>query len=100
MPYAVSLGGARFQARMTLVRLGDGTLLVHWPGPFGDDVANAIPSLGRVGLLVAPGNFHTCMSQRGNARFRRPRRGSDCARGLIERDAKAVLRRAWRFVLG
>jgi hypothetical protein len=58
MPYAVSLGGARFEARMTIVRLGDGSLLVHSPGPLGDDLLQWLQTLGQVGLILAPGNFH------------------------------------------
>lgn len=58
MPYPVSLAGARFEARMTVVRLGDGSLLVHSPGPLDEDVSGWMRTLGHVGLIVAPGNFH------------------------------------------
>ena len=58
VPYPVSLGGARFEARMAIVRLGDGSLLVHSPGPVDDGVTDWIRALGRVGVILAPGNFH------------------------------------------
>jgi hypothetical protein len=58
MPYPVSLGGARFEARMTVVRLGDGALVVHSPGPLDAAVRDWMRTLGRVAVIVAPGNFH------------------------------------------
>jgi hypothetical protein len=58
MPYPVSLAGARFEARMTLVRLGDGSLMVHSPGPMDAGVRERILALGDVALILAPGNFH------------------------------------------
>ncbi len=58
MPYPVSLGGARFEARMTIVRLGDGSLVVHSPGPLTVAVCDWMITLGRVSVIVAPGNFH------------------------------------------
>ena len=58
LPYPVRLGGARFEARTTIVRLGDGALVVHSPGPLDDTVRDWIRTLGRVVLVLAPGNFH------------------------------------------
>lgn len=58
MPYPVSLGGARFEARMTIVRLGDGSLVVHSPGPLDAGVRDWMLTLGRVAVILAPGNFH------------------------------------------
>lgn len=58
MPYPVSLGGARFEARMTIIRLGDGSLVVHSPGPLDDVVRDWVHTLGRVVVILAPGNFH------------------------------------------
>jgi hypothetical protein len=58
MPYPVSLGGARFEARMTIVRLGDDSLVVHSPGPLDAAARDWMLSLGRVAVIVAPGNFH------------------------------------------
>jgi Domain of unknown function (DUF4336) len=56
--YPVSLGGARFAARMTLARRSDGALVVHSPGPVGETVRAQIQRIGRVAVIVAPGNFH------------------------------------------
>lgn len=58
LPYPVSLAGARFEARMTIVRLGDGRLVLHSPGPIDAGVREWIDSLGRVAVVLAPGNFH------------------------------------------
>jgi hypothetical protein len=58
LPYPVSLGGARFEARMTIVRLGDGRLVIHSPGPLDAGVREWICSLGPVAVILAPGNFH------------------------------------------
>lgn len=58
MPYPVALGGARFEARMTIIRLNDGSLVVHSPGPLDAAVRDGILALGRVAVIVAPGNFH------------------------------------------
>ena len=58
MPYAVSLAGARFDARMTIVRLSDGALVLHSPGPIDEAVREEIVALGHVTSIVAPGNFH------------------------------------------
>ena len=58
MPYPVSLAGLRFEARMTIVRLGDGSLVVHSPGPIDAAVRDWMLALGRVAVIVAPGNFH------------------------------------------
>ena len=51
-------GGAVLQARMNVVRLGDGALLIHSPTPVDDALAAEIAALGPVGYLVAPNCFH------------------------------------------
>lgn len=58
MPYPVSLMGLRFEARMTIVRLGDGSLVVHSPGPIADVDREWMLTLGRVAVIVAPSNCH------------------------------------------
>jgi len=58
MPYPVSLAGARFEARMTIVRLRDGSLVVHSPGPLDAAAREQIVALGRVAVIMAPGNLH------------------------------------------
>ncbi len=47
-----------FPTRMTVVRLGDGSLWLHSPTPLTDDLAAAIDALGRVAFLVAPNLLH------------------------------------------
>ncbi|MEO7037508.1 MAG: DUF4336 domain-containing protein [Polyangiaceae bacterium] len=56
--YPVSLGGARFDARMTLARRSDGALVVHSPGPMDEAMRTRIEKLGSVAVIVAPGDFH------------------------------------------
>jgi hypothetical protein len=56
--YPVSLGGTRFDARMTLARRSDGALVVHSPGPIDDAMRARIEAIGRVAVIVAPGDFH------------------------------------------
>ncbi len=56
--YVVRLGGARFNARMTLIKLRSGEILVHSPCPCDDSLTAEIAALGRVAAIIAPGNFH------------------------------------------
>jgi len=56
--YPVRLGGARFTARMTVIRLGDGKVVIHSPGPFDQALAAAVARLGPVAAIIAPGNLH------------------------------------------
>jgi len=53
IPPRVSLGG-----RMVVVRLPDGRLWLHSPGPIDDALAEELAALGEVGVLVAPNAFH------------------------------------------
>lgn len=56
--YPVSLGGARFEARMTIARRTDGALIVHSPGPVDEAMRARIEQIGRVAAIIAPGDFH------------------------------------------
>ncbi len=56
--YPVRLGGARFNARMTVIKLRSGELLVHSPCAFDDSLAAEVAALGRVAAIIAPGNLH------------------------------------------
>jgi len=56
--YPVRLGGTRFEARMTLARRSDGALIVHSPGPIDDAMRARIEAIGRVAVIVAPGDYH------------------------------------------
>lgn len=56
--YPVRLAGTRFEARMTVVRLASGQLMLHSPCDITAAVAKKISALGPVAHIVAPGNFH------------------------------------------
>jgi len=51
-------GGATLQGRMNVVRLGDGTTLVHSPTPVDDALTAEIAALGPVAYVVAPNCYH------------------------------------------
>lgn len=56
--YAVSLGGARINARMTVIKLRSGEILIHSPCPFDEALTAEVAALGPVAAIIAPGNFH------------------------------------------
>lgn len=56
--YAVSLGGARFNARMTVIKLRSGEILIHSPCAFDEALTAEVAELGPVAAIIAPGNFH------------------------------------------
>lgn len=56
--YPVQAGGARFNARMSVIKLGSGQIIVHSPSAFDDALAAEIRALGPVAAIVAPGNLH------------------------------------------
>lgn len=56
--YPVSLAGAEFDARMTVVRLRDGTLMLHSPCTIDAQMKVALTALGTTAYLVAPGTLH------------------------------------------
>lgn len=56
--YPVRYLGCVFEARMTVLALGDGRLALHSPCPIDDDLAAEIRALGRVECLIAPGTYH------------------------------------------
>lgn len=56
--YLVRLGGARINARMTVIRLRSGDLVIHSPCAFDAALAAEVAALGRVAAIIAPGNFH------------------------------------------
>ena len=51
-------GGIDIGTRTTLVRLSDGGLFVHSPGPLSPELIDSINDLGPVRHLVAPNDFH------------------------------------------
>jgi len=47
-------GLIQIPVRMTVIRLGDGQLIVHSPGPVTPALRDEIDALGRVGFIVVP----------------------------------------------
>ena len=56
--YPIRLAGTRFEARMTVIRLVSGELMLHSPCNITAAIAEEISALGPVAHIVAPGNFH------------------------------------------
>ncbi|HEY7976923.1 MAG TPA: hypothetical protein VID67_01925, partial [Rhizomicrobium sp.] len=56
--YPVRLAGTRFDARMTVIRLSSGDVMLHSPCEITAPLAQEISALGSVTHIVAPGNFH------------------------------------------
>ena len=75
-----------FPTRMTIVRLGDGSLWLHSPTPLTDTLAQAVDSLGRVAFLVAPNLLHFWWIADWKARY--PQARAYAAPGARERAQK------------
>ncbi len=56
--YPIGYFGVSFDARMSVIRLAGGRLVLHSPCEIDATLADAISALGRVAAIVAPGNFH------------------------------------------
>jgi hypothetical protein len=54
----VWFSGVRLRARTSVVRLDDGRLLVHSPGPPSERLVEQMADLGEVSWLVVPNCFH------------------------------------------
>jgi Domain of unknown function (DUF4336) len=54
----VWFGGVRLRARTTVVRLEDGSLLLHTPAPPADPLTQQLRALGPVRWLVVPNCWH------------------------------------------
>src|SRR5688572_8421407 len=54
----VWFGGVRLRVRTTVLRLSDGSLLIHSPAAPTDALAEELRALGRVRWLVVPNCFH------------------------------------------
>jgi hypothetical protein len=65
----VWFSGIRLCARTTVVRLDDGSLLLHTPAPPTDAVAEQLRALGPVRWLVVPNCFHHLGTPAAAARF-------------------------------
>ncbi len=75
-----SFYGLQFGARMTVVRLGDGTLFLHSPIAIDERMKTEIDALGEVGHIVAPNLFHHLHAQSAVAHY--PSAKLHVARGL------------------
>lgn len=56
--YPISYAGCHLTARMTVVRLASGHLLLHSPCEIDGTCKAAINKLGTVDFIVAPGSYH------------------------------------------
>ncbi len=56
--YPIHYAGCDFDARMTVLRLSDGRLMIHSPSEIGGETKQAIAALGPVAFIVAPGTYH------------------------------------------
>jgi hypothetical protein len=92
--YGVRLGGARFNARMTVIKLHGGEIAVHSPCAFDDSLASELATLGRVTAIIAPGNLHWLHVRAWQQAF--PDAATYICPG-VEKRAKAL---GYDFVLG
>lgn len=67
--YPIRFGGCRFNARMCVVRLGDGRLLIHSPCPIDEATKTEIDELGQVAVIIGPGNYHHLNIRSANEAF-------------------------------
>jgi hypothetical protein len=65
----VWFSGVRQRARTTVVRLDDGSVLLHSPAPPTDALADELRTLGPVRWLVVPNCFHHLGTPAAAARF-------------------------------
>lgn len=64
-----SVGGLQIGTRSNVIRLGDGSLALHAPGPLDAEALAAIRALGTVSLLLVPNRMHTLFTARVAAAF-------------------------------
>jgi hypothetical protein len=68
-PYPVRLAWTRFEARMTVIRLASGQVMLHSPCDITAALAGEIAALGPVAHIVVPGNFHHLHATSAQAAF-------------------------------
>lgn len=56
--YPIRFAGCRFNARMCVIRLSDGRLLIHSPCPIDGITKAEVEALGSVAVIVGPGSYH------------------------------------------
>lgn len=67
--YPVRYFGMDLSARMSVIRLADGRVMLHSPGPISPRMKAAIEAIGPVAWIVAPGTFHHLHVTAAQARF-------------------------------
>lgn len=67
--YPMRLASTRFEARMTVIRIASGELMLHSPCNITAAMAKEISALGPVAHIVAPGNFHHMYAATAQAAF-------------------------------
>jgi hypothetical protein len=55
--YMIHFGGMDFYSRMTVIRLSDGSFLLHSPCHIDAQISRAIDNIGPVAHIVAPGKL-------------------------------------------
>lgn len=83
--YPVRLAGTGFEARMTVIRLASGDLILHSPCPITPALAEELSKLGNVAHIIAPGNFHHLYVASAQAAF--PSAKTWICPGVASRDA-------------
>lgn len=56
--YPIHYAYAKFNSRMTIIRLSNGNLFIHSPCEIEEETKASIEKLGRVEFIVAPGSYH------------------------------------------
>jgi len=56
--YPLRFAGMDIEARMSVIRLADGRVILHSPCNIGPELQAAIETIGPVGWIVAPGSYH------------------------------------------
>ena len=56
--YPVHYFGIDFSARMTVIRLADGNVLLHSPCEIDEETKQSLGRIGEVAYIVAPGSYH------------------------------------------
>jgi hypothetical protein len=69
--YRIRLAGTGFEARMTVIRLASGQIMLHSPCHVSAAMAEEISALGPVAHIVIPGNFHHLHASSAQAAFPR-----------------------------
>lgn len=67
--YPVRLAGTSFEARMTVIRLASGQIMLHSPCGITAALAEELSALGSVTHIVVPSNFHHLHAASAQAAF-------------------------------